>query len=74
MCAVCAQCASVRPIHPFYLTKREAPYNALSPTAAWGVILSVERWETLDQVLEIGRGGVFPNLTAEQFAKLTINR
>jgi len=74
MYAVYAQCASVRPIQPFYLTKREAPYKGYSPSAAWGVILSVERWETLDQVLEIGRGGVFPNLTAEQFAKLTINR
>jgi hypothetical protein len=38
------------------------------------VILSVERWETLDQVLEIGAGGVFPNLTAELFARLTMNR
>jgi len=74
MCAVCAQCASVCPIQPFYLTKWEAPCKGYSPSAAWGVILSVERWETLDQVLEIGRGGVFPNLTAEQFAKLTINR
>ena len=74
MCAVCAQCASVRPIHPFYLTKREAPYNALSPTAAWGVILSVERWESLDQALYIGRGAVFLSLTAEQYAKLKTNR
>jgi hypothetical protein len=27
MYAVYAQCASVRPIQPFYLTKREAPYK-----------------------------------------------
>jgi hypothetical protein len=74
MYAVYAQCASVRPIQPFYLTKWEAPYKGYSPSAAWGVILSVERWETLDQVLEIGAGGVFPNLTAEQFARLTMNR
>ena len=55
MCAVCAQCASVCPIQPFYLTKWEAPCKGYSPSAAWGVILSVERWETLDQALEIGR-------------------
>jgi hypothetical protein len=35
MCAVCAQCASVRPIQPFYLTKLEVPYNAFSPITAW---------------------------------------
>ncbi len=74
MYAVYAQCASVRPIQPFYLTKREAPYKGYSPSATWGVILSVERWETLDQALEIGRGGVILNLTAEQYAKLTMNR
>jgi hypothetical protein len=41
MYAVYAQCASVRPIQPFYLTKREAPYKGYSPSAAWGVILDV---------------------------------
>jgi hypothetical protein len=74
MCAVYAQCASVHPIRLFYLTKREAPYKGYSPSAAWGVILSVERWETLDQALDIGRGGVFLSLTAEQYAKLKTNR
>jgi hypothetical protein len=28
----------------------------------------------LYRALEIGRGGVFPTLTAEQYAKLTMNR
>jgi hypothetical protein len=50
---VCVQCASVRPIQPFYLTKWEAPYKGYSPSAALGVILSVERWETLDQAIEL---------------------
>jgi hypothetical protein len=39
---VCAQCASVRPIQPFYLTKREAPYKGYLASAAWGLILCVE--------------------------------
>lgn len=54
---------------PFYLTKREAPYKGYLPSAAWGVILSVERWGTLDQVIGIGSGGVFLNLMAAQYAK-----
>ena len=57
MYAVYAQCAPVRPIQPFYLTKREAPYKDYLPSTAWGVILRVERWETLDQALDIGREG-----------------
>jgi hypothetical protein len=71
---VYAQCASVRPIQPFYLTKWEAPYKGYSPPAAWGGIFSVERWETLDRTLDIDRGGMFLNLTEEQYAKLTMNR
>ena len=43
MCAVYAQCASVHPIRLFYLTKWEAPYKGNLPSAAWEVILNVER-------------------------------
>jgi hypothetical protein len=45
MYAVYAQCASVRPIQPFYLTKREAPYNAFSQIMAWAdPQQKVRRW------------------------------
>ena len=70
MCAVYAQCASVHPIRLFYLTKWEAPYKGYSPPSAWGVILSVERRETLDQAIEIGRGGKFPRPTSDRCAGL----
>jgi len=70
MCAVYAQCASVRPIQPFYLTEWEAPYKGYSPPAAWRVILSAERWELLDQVLEIGRVALLLKLTEERYSQL----
>ena len=70
MYAVYAQCALVRPIQPFYLTKREAPYKGYSPPAAWGVILSEERWEMLDHVIEIGRVELLLNLTEARYSKL----
>jgi hypothetical protein len=70
MCAVCAQCASVRPIRPFYLTKWEAPYKGNLPSAAWEVILSEERWEMPDHVIEIGRVELRLNLTEERYSKL----
>jgi hypothetical protein len=35
---------------------------------------NLESRQALDQAIEIGRGGVFLNLTAEQYAKLKANR
>jgi hypothetical protein len=58
MCAVCAQCASVRPIQPFYLTKWATPYKGNSLSAAWSVVLCMRdhsliqtQWRILDLIL-----------------------
>jgi hypothetical protein len=37
-------------------------------------LLNLESRQALDQAIEIGRGGVFLSLTAEQYAKLKANR
>jgi hypothetical protein len=39
-----------------------------------GGLLNLESRQALDQAIEIGRGGVFLSLTAEQYAKLKANR
>jgi hypothetical protein len=39
-----------------------------------GGLSSLESRQALDQAIEIGRGGVFLSLTAEQYAKLKANR
>lgn len=45
MCAACALCASVGPVQPFYITKREEPYKRYSQSAEWGVMLTRTAWK-----------------------------
>ena len=51
-----------------------SPGSVVELVERGGGLSNLESRQALDQAIEIGRGGVFLNLTEEQYAKLKTNR
>jgi hypothetical protein len=51
-----------------------SPDKVIELVERGGGLSNPESQQALDQAIEIGRGGVFLSLTAEQYAKLKANR